>query len=101
MSEIPNYFKESARVILSLENSLDIIKKMAQDIYELKSTNNKVLIAQCDLATNPFSKGNVRMIRGFTNISLQNQLFFFSVMQIIANPVIVIYTIKQKLTNKL
>ena len=45
MSEISNYFKESARVILSLENSLDIIKKMSQDIYELKSTNNKVLIA--------------------------------------------------------
>lgn len=47
MSEetIQNYFKESSRVIASLESELHLVKRIATQIYDTNSRGGKVLIA--------------------------------------------------------
>tara|TARA_A100001011_G_C13990867_1_gene707177 strand:- start:46 stop:639 length:594 start_codon:yes stop_codon:yes gene_type:complete len=45
MSDVLNYFRDSSKVILNLEKHTDIIQKMAEDIYKLKVSDNKILIA--------------------------------------------------------
>ena len=41
---LDSYFEESSKAILSVKNNLNVIKKMANEIYKCKKNDKKLLI---------------------------------------------------------